>query len=89
MSISDARRTQLVKEYGINAKDTGSAQVQVAILTERIRELSEHIKLHKQDFSSRRGLNQMVSRRTRLSEYLKKNDRESYSALINRLGLRK
>jgi small subunit ribosomal protein S15 len=89
MSISDARRTQLVKEYGINAKDTGSAQVQVAILTERIRELSEHIKLHKQDFSSRRGLNQMVSRRTRLSEYLKKNDRESYSALITRLGLRK
>ncbi|MBX9640098.1 MAG: 30S ribosomal protein S15 [Mycobacteriaceae bacterium] len=89
MSISDARRTQLVKEYGINAKDTGSAQVQVAILTERIRELSEHIKLHKQDFSSRRGLNQMVSRRTRLSEYLKENDRASYSALITRLGLRK
>lgn len=89
MSISDARRTQLVKEYGINPKDTGSAQVQVAILTERIRELSEHIKLHKQDFSSRRGLNQMVSRRTRLSEYLKENDRASYSALITRLGLRK
>ena len=89
MSISDARRTQLVKEYGINGKDTGSAQVQVAVLTERIRELSEHIKLHKQDFSSRRGLNQMVSRRTRLSEYLKENDRAGYSALITRLGLRK
>lgn len=89
MSISDARRTQLVKEYGINPKDTGSAQVQVAVLTERIRELSEHIKTHKQDFSSRRGLNQMVSRRTRLTEYLKRTDRGGYDALIGRLGLRK
>lgn len=89
MSISDARRTQLVKEYGINPTDTGSAQVQVAVLTERIRELSEHIKTHKQDFSSRRGLNQMVSRRTRLTEYLKRTDRGGYDSLISRLGLRK
>lgn len=89
MSISDARRTELVKEYGINSKDTGSAEVQVAVLTERIRELSEHIKQHKQDFSSRRGLNQMVSRRTRLTEYLKENDRTRYEKLIGRLGLRK
>lgn len=89
MSISDARRTELVKEYGINNKDTGSAEVQVAVLTERIRELSEHIKQHKQDFSSRRGLNQMVSRRTRLTEYLKENDRTRYEKLIGRLGLRK
>jgi len=89
MSISDARRTELVKEYGINSKDTGSADVQVAVLTERIRELSEHIKQHKQDFSSRRGLNQMVSRRTRLTEYLKENDRTRYEKLIGRLGLRK
>ena len=89
MSISDARRTELVKEYGIKNKDTGSAEVQVAVLTERIRELSEHIKQHKQDFSSRRGLNQMVSRRTRLTEYLKENDRTRYEKLIGRLGLRK
>ena len=89
MSISDARRTELVKEYGINNKDTGSAEVQVAVLTERIRELSEHIKQHKQDFSSRRGLNQMVSRRTRLTEYLKENDRTRYEKLIGRLRLRK
>ncbi|MFM9959202.1 MAG: 30S ribosomal protein S15 [Phycisphaerales bacterium] len=89
MSISDARRAELVKQYATKPNDTGSPEVQVAVLTERIRELSEHVKSHKQDFSSRRGLNQMVSRRTRLTEYLKDSDRSRYDSLISRLGLRK
>lgn len=89
MSISDARRAELVKQYATKPNDTGSPEVQVAVLTERIRELSEHVKAHKQDFSSRRGLNQMVSRRTRLTEYLKASDRARYDSLISRLGLRK
>lgn len=89
MSISDDRRKQLVKEYGINATDTGSTEVQVAVLTERIRELSEHLKEHDHDYSSRRGLSNMVSRRTRLTEYLRESDRSRYEKLIQRLGLRK
>ncbi len=89
MSISDARRAELVKQFATKPNDTGSPEVQVAVLTERIRELSEHVKAHKQDFSSRRGLNQMVSRRTRLTEYLKEKDRARYDALISRLCLRK
>lgn len=89
MSISAERRKQLVKDFGINAKDSGSPEVQVAILTESIRDLSDHLKVHDHDYSSRRGLSRMVARRTRLTEYLKKNDRARYDTLISRLGLRK
>lgn len=89
MSISAERRKQLVKEYATAPKDTGSPEVQVAVLTERIKELSDHLKEHDHDYSSRRGLNMMVSRRTRLTEYLREKDRARYDKLISRLGLRK
>ena len=87
--IAQERRTELVKEYARHDGDTGSPEVQVAILTERIRELTEHMKEHKHDFHSRRGLQLMVSKRNRLSAYLKRTDRERYLKLIERLGLRK
>ncbi|MCA9292873.1 MAG: 30S ribosomal protein S15 [Phycisphaerales bacterium] len=87
--IAQERRTQLVKDYSRHDGDTGSPEVQVAILTERIRDLTEHMKDHKHDFHSRRGLQLMVSKRNRLSAYLKRTDRERYLKLIERLGLRK
>ena len=89
MAISEARRAELIKEYGIKDGDTGSPEVQVALLTESIRDLTEHLKEHKHDFSSRRGLLQMVSKRNHLTAYLRKKDRERYLSLIKRLGLRK
>ena len=79
----------MVKDYSRHDGDTGSPEVQVAILTERIRDLTEHMKDHKHDFHSRRGLQLMVSKRNRLSAYLKRTDRERYLKLIERLGLRK
>lgn len=89
MPISSERRLQIVSEYRTHEGDTGSPEVQVALLTEDIRDLTEHMKTHKQDFSSRRGLMQKVSRRTRLTNYLKRTNRERYLNLIQRLGLRK
>ena len=89
MSIAAERRTQIVKEFQTASKDTGSPEVQVALLTEKIKELTEHLKDHDHDYSSRRGLNQMVSKRTRLTEYLREKDRTRYEKLIGRLGLRK
>lgn len=89
MSIAAERRTQIVKEFQTASKDTGSPEVQVALLTEKIKELTEHLKDHDHDYSSRRGLNQMVSKRTRLTEYLRDKDRTRYEKLIGRLGLRK
>lgn len=89
MSLAAERRMSVVKDYQTHANDTGSPEVQVAMLTERIRELNEHLKGHKHDFSSRRGLLQMVSTRNSLLRYLQKNDRGRYLALIQRLGLRK
>jgi small subunit ribosomal protein S15 len=89
MAISAERRAELIRTFGTDEKDTGSAQVQVALLTEDIRDLTEHLKEHKHDFSTRRGLLQKVSRRNRLSAYLKRKDREAYLDLIGRLGLRK
>ena len=89
MAISAERRAELVKEYQVHESDTGSPEVQIAILTEDIRELTEHLKEHKHDFSTRRGLLTKVSRRTRLSTYLRNNDRDRYQTLISRLGLRK
>ena len=82
-------KTAIVKEYAHHGKDTGSSEVQVAILTSRIGELTEHLKLHKKDHSSRRGLLKMVGRRSSLLKYLAGRDRDRYRALIGRLGLRK
>lgn len=82
-------KTTIVEEYRHHDGDTGSPEVQVAILTTRIRELTEHLKLHKKDHSSRRGLLKMVGRRTSLLKYLSSRDRERYREVIGRLGLRK
>ena len=89
MSITAERKTELLKEYATAEGDTGSPEVQVAILTERINNLTEHFRSHKKDLHSRRGLLKMVSRRRRLLDYLKRNDVERYSTTIQRLGLRK
>jgi len=89
MSISADRKQELIKEFATNGTDTGSPEVQVAILSERIRNLTEHFKDHKKDFHSRRGLLIMVGQRRRLLDYLKAKDTSRYEQLISRLGLRK
>ena len=89
MALSGAPKKQLVSEYAIKDGDTGSPEVQVAVMTQRIRELTEHLKQHKHDFSSRRGLLMLAARRARLLKYLQNTDRERYLSLIQRLGLRK
>ena len=89
MSITAERKTALVKQYATKSGDTGSPEVQVAILTERINHLTEHLKVHKKDHHSRRGLLMLVGRRRRLLDYLKDNDVERYRALIAKLGLRR
>lgn len=89
MSITKERTQELVKQFGTNEKDTGSTQVQVAILTERITELTEHLKTHKKDHSTRRGLLKLVGQRRRLLRYLKNSDLEAYRTLIGELNLRK
>ncbi|MHC4809991.1 MAG: 30S ribosomal protein S15 [Planctomycetota bacterium] len=89
MTITDDARTALVEEYRINDSDTGSPEVQVAILTTRIANLTEHLKEHKHDFASRRGLVMLVGKRNRLLRYLQRVDRGRYQTLIKKLGLRK
>ena len=89
MSITAERKTELIGEFKQSESDTGSPEVQVAILTSRILTLTEHFKEHKKDNHSRRGLLKMVSRRRRLLDYLMRNDRARYDALIKRLGLRR
>ena len=89
MSITAQRKTALIKEYAIDDGDTGSPEVQVAILTERIGNLTEHFKTHKKDNHSRRGLLKMVSQRRRLLDYVKGRDEARYNLLIRRLGLRR
>jgi len=89
MSITAERKTDLISSYATNKDDTGSPEVQVAILTERIVNLTEHFKTHAKDKHSRRGLLMMVSRRRRLLDYLKSKDDGRYRTLIERLGLRK
>ncbi|MDP6346254.1 MAG: 30S ribosomal protein S15 [Alphaproteobacteria bacterium] len=89
MSITVERKSELIKEYRQADSDTGSPEVQVAILTDRIVTLTEHFKLHKKDNHSRRGLLKMVSRRRRLLDYLKRKDQSRYESLIQRLGLRR
>jgi small subunit ribosomal protein S15 len=89
MSITAERKTALIKEYATKDGDTGSPEVQVAILSERISNLTEHFKDHKRDNHSRRGLLKLVSQRRRLLDYVRKNDEARYQDLIKRLGLRR
>ena len=89
MSITAERKSELMTEFGKTTGDTGSPEVQVAILTERINNLTGHFRTHKKDVHSRRGLLKMVSRRRRLLDYLKRKDQTRYEALIKRLGLRR
>ena len=89
MSITQERKAELIKEFGKNEKDSGSPTVQVAILSERIRNLTEHLKSHKKDFGSRRGLLTMVGQRRSLLDYIKTGNQGAYAALIGRLGLRR
>ncbi|MBU6507485.1 MAG: 30S ribosomal protein S15 [Alphaproteobacteria bacterium] len=89
MSISVARKQELISEYARKEGDTGSPEVQVAILSERIQKLTEHLSTHTKDFHSRRGLLVMVGQRRSLLDYLKRVDPARYEALIDRLGLRR
>jgi small subunit ribosomal protein S15 len=89
MSITAERRTVLIGEYKTNSTDTGSPEVQVAILTERINNLTEHLKIHAKDFHSRRGLLMMVGQRRRLLDYVKRKNQGRYETLIGRLSLRR
>ncbi len=89
MSITAERKSELIKENATGKGDTGSPEVQVAILTERIRNLTEHFRTHKKDNHSRRGLLKMVSQRRRLLDYVKSKDVNRYSDLIKKLGIRR
>lgn len=89
MSITAERKAELIKEYATGANDTGSAEVQIAILTERINHLTEHFKTHKKDNHSRRGLLKMVSHRRHLLDYVKGKDETRYQKIIERLGIRR
>lgn len=89
MSITAERKQELITEYATTEGDTGSPEVQVAILSERIRNLTEHLKEHKKDFHSRRGLLIMVGQRRRMLDYVKRKEQARYEGLIARLGLRK
>lgn len=89
MSITLEKKKQVVSEYKIHEKDSGSPEVQIALLTSRINELTEHLKTHKKDHSSRRGLLKMVGKRNALLKYLTRQDRTRYLQIIQRLGLRK
>ncbi|MFV0431578.1 MAG: 30S ribosomal protein S15 [Alphaproteobacteria bacterium] len=89
MSITTEEKAKIVKDFGAGANDTGSPEVQVAILTYRIKSLTEHLKIHKKDFHSRRGLLLMVGQRRRLLDYVKSKNEERYQDLIKRLELRR
>lgn len=89
MSIAQERKGELIKEYATHEGDTGSPEVQVAILSERIGNLTEHLKTHQKDFASRRGLLMMVGQRRSLLDYLRKINESRYQTLIERLGLRR
>ena len=89
MPLTLESKNQIVGDYKIHEKDTGSPEVQIALLTRRITELTEHLRTHKKDHSSRRGLLKMVSKRNSLLKYLTREDRARYQQIIGRLGLRK
>ena len=88
MAVSKERKAELVAQYGKGEKDSGSAEVQVALLTERIKGLTEHMKVHPKDFHTRRGLLMLVGKRRRLLSYIKARDIEEYRTLIKSLGIR-
>jgi small subunit ribosomal protein S15 len=89
MSITQERKQEVIAQYATKTEDTGSPEVQVAVLSERISNLTEHLKEHKKDFASRRGLLMMVGQRRRLLDYLRRKETARYQTLIERLGLRK
>jgi small subunit ribosomal protein S15 len=89
MPLSNEKRTEIVREHRRHDGDTGSAEVQIALLTQRISQLTEHLKLHQKDHSSRRGLLKMVGKRSGLLKYLARTDRDRYLGTIGKLGLRK
>lgn len=89
MAITADRKSEIIKEYGTKEGDTGSPEVQVAVLTEHIRNLTEHLKVHKKDFGTRRGLLAMVGRRSRLLRYLRSKSPERYKEIVSKLGLRR
>ena len=89
MALESAKKQKIISEYKEHNQDTGSAAVQVALLTERINQLGDHFKLHKKDHHSRRGLLQMVGQRRRLLTYLKKEDGKKYQEVLDKLNLRK
>ena len=89
MSITAGRKDELIKEHRVHEKDTGSPEVQIAILTERIKNLTDHFKVHAKDHHSRRGLLMLVGQRRRLLEYLKSNALDRYRKITERLGLRR
>ncbi len=89
MALEVAKKKEIIDAYKVHAKDTGSAFVQIALLTERINQLSKHFEMHKKDHHSRQGLLKMVSTRRRLLSYLKNNDTKKYEEILSKLGLRK
>lgn len=89
MAITKERKAELIQEFGSHEGDTGSAEVQIALLTENINQLTEHFKVHKKDFAGRRGLLKQVGHRRNLLNYLRNSDIERYRDIINKLGLRK
>ena len=89
MSITKEKTAELIKEHGANDKDSGSSQAQIAILTERINTITDHLKVNRKDHSARRGLIAMVSRRRKLLDYIKKHSSEDYMAIIKKLNIRK
>ncbi|MGE5371304.1 MAG: 30S ribosomal protein S15 [Solirubrobacterales bacterium] len=89
MALDQERKTDIIKDYQVHQNDTGSPEVQIALLTQRINYLNEHLKIHKKDHHSRRGLLKMVGQRKALLEYLKKKDFDRYRAIVTRLGLRR
>ncbi len=89
MALNKDRKTEIIESYKLHEGDTGSPEVQVAILSERISSLTEHFKVHAKDHHSRRGLLQLVGQRRRLLDYLKRKDSDRYADLIRRLGIRK
>lgn len=89
MAITKERKAELISQFRRDEADSGSPEVQIALLTARINELTEHMRAHKKDFSSRRGLLKLVSQRSDLLKYLRETDRERYLAVIGKLGLRK
>lgn len=89
MPLTRESKSTLIERYKVNAKDTGSSEVQIALLSERITYLNDHFRLHRKDHSSRRGLLMMVGQRRRLLEYLKRQDSDRYQQVIDKLGIRK